>query len=148
MPCRQRKTPADAGVEGGAKRARTADLLGAIQALSQLSYGPEASKFSAPPAGPTAVGRPSFVQQQVTRSALLYGWTGRRGPYDTPMRAVVLGPSGEPELADVGEPVPPGELVAVLACGLCGSDVEKITIAPPGTVLGHEVVARTSDGRR
>jgi L-iditol 2-dehydrogenase len=64
------------------------------------------------------------------------------------MRAVVLGPSGEPELADVGEPVPPGELVTVLACGLCGSDVEKIGIALPGTVLGHEVVARTSDGRR
>ena len=26
--------------QSGAKRARTADLLGAIQALSQLSYGP------------------------------------------------------------------------------------------------------------
>src|SRR3954467_10822812 len=83
----------------------------------------------------TAIGD-SFTREGVTR------------PYDTPMRAVVLGPSGEPELADVGEPVPPGELVTVLACGLCGSDVEKIGIALPGTVLGHEVVARTSDGRR
>src|ERR1044072_2142189 len=64
------------------------------------------------------------------------------------MRAVVLGPSGEPELGDICEPGPPGELVDVLACGLCGSDVEKIGSAPEGTVLGHEVVAETQDGRR
>ena len=36
----------------------------------------------------------------------------------------------------------------VLACGLCGSDVEKIGVAPAGTVLGHEVVARRADGAR
>ncbi len=36
----------------------------------------------------------------------------------------------------------------VLACGLCGSDVEKIGVAPAGTVLGHEVVARRTDGAR
>ncbi len=36
----------------------------------------------------------------------------------------------------------------VLACGLCGSDVEKIGRAPAGTVLGHEVVARRDDGVR
>jgi len=36
----------------------------------------------------------------------------------------------------------------VLACGLCGSDVEKIGLAPKGTVLGHEVVARGADGAR
>jgi len=35
----------------------------------------------------------------------------------------------------------------VLACGLCGSDVEKLGRAPAGTVLGHEVVAR-ADGKR
>jgi L-iditol 2-dehydrogenase len=35
----------------------------------------------------------------------------------------------------------------VLACGLCGSDVEKLGLAAAGTVLGHEVVAR-SGGRR
>jgi L-iditol 2-dehydrogenase len=64
------------------------------------------------------------------------------------MRAVVLDASGEPELADIAEPEPPGELVDVLACGLCGSDVEKIGLGAPGTVLGHEVVARTADGRR
>ena len=64
------------------------------------------------------------------------------------MRAVVLDASSEPALADVPEPTPPGELVTVLACGLCGSDVEKIGLSAPGTVLGHEVVALTSDGRR
>lgn len=64
------------------------------------------------------------------------------------MRAVVLGPDGEPQLTELAEPDGPGELVHVLACGLCGSDVEKIGAAPPGTVLGHEVVAQTADGRR
>ncbi|HUH15139.1 MAG TPA: alcohol dehydrogenase catalytic domain-containing protein, partial [Gaiellaceae bacterium] len=43
---------------------------------------------------------------------------------------------------------PAGERMRVLACGLCGSDVEKIGHAPAGTVLGHEVVARRADGRR
>ena len=64
------------------------------------------------------------------------------------MRAVVLGSDREPSLADIVEPPPPGELVSVRACGLCGSDVEKIGIAAAGTVLGHEVVAQTADGRR
>jgi L-iditol 2-dehydrogenase len=64
------------------------------------------------------------------------------------MRAVVLDASSEPTPADVPEPGPPGELVRVLACGLCGSDVEKIGLSAPGTVLGHEVVALTSEGRR
>ena len=36
----------------------------------------------------------------------------------------------------------------VLACGLCGSDVEKIGRAPGSMVLGHEVVARRADGTR
>lgn len=64
------------------------------------------------------------------------------------MRAVVLGLAGEPTLAEVPEPAGPGDVVEVVACGLCGSDVEKIGRAPAGTVLGHEVVARTADGRR
>jgi hypothetical protein len=34
--------------ENGAKRIRTADLLGAIQALSQLSYSPAKSKYTDP----------------------------------------------------------------------------------------------------
>ena len=70
------------------------------------------------------------------------------GTYDTPVRAVVVGPGGEPELADVPEPDGPGETVRVLAAGLCGSDVEKLAPASAGAVLGHEVVAETADGRR
>ncbi len=60
------------------------------------------------------------------------------------MRAVVLDAHGQPQLADLTVPEPS---VEVLACGLCGSDVEKIGSAPPGTVLGHEVVVRTAAGR-
>ena len=68
--------------------------------------------------------------------------------YDTPMRAVSLDAAGRPEVRDVDEPDGPGELVRVLACGLCGSDVEKLRPEFAGTVLGHEVVGETSDGRR
>jgi L-iditol 2-dehydrogenase len=64
------------------------------------------------------------------------------------MRAVVLDAEGQPAVADVPEPDGEGELVRVRACGLCGSDVEKLGRAPPGTVLGHEVVAELADGRR
>jgi threonine dehydrogenase-like Zn-dependent dehydrogenase len=60
------------------------------------------------------------------------------------MRAVVLDTAGRPELADVDAP---SAAVPVLACGLCGSDVEKLGAAPAGTILGHEVVARV-EGRR
>jgi L-iditol 2-dehydrogenase len=62
------------------------------------------------------------------------------------VRAVVLNSSGQPELAELSEPGRP-EVLPVLACGLCGSDVEKIGRAPQGTVLGHEVVAE-ADGKR
>jgi L-iditol 2-dehydrogenase len=61
------------------------------------------------------------------------------------VRAVVLDADGQPRLADVPAPAEP---MRVLACGLCGSDVEKIGVAPPGTVLGHEVVAQRADGVR
>ena len=65
------------------------------------------------------------------------------------MRAVVLGSDGRPALADVPEPVGSGDLVDVVACGLCGSDVEKLGRARAGTVLGHEVAGRrAADGRR
>lgn len=64
------------------------------------------------------------------------------------MRAVVLDDRGRPQLADIPEPVGEGELVRVLACGLCGSDVEKIGRAAAGSVLGHEVVAEREDGER
>ena len=61
------------------------------------------------------------------------------------MRAVVLNSSGYPEQAELAEPEGP-DVLHVLACGLCGSDVEKIGGAPEGTVLGHEVVAE-ADGK-
>jgi L-iditol 2-dehydrogenase len=64
------------------------------------------------------------------------------------VRAVTLDVEGQPGLADVPEPTGSGKLVRVLACGLCGSDVEKIGHAAPGTVLGHEVAAELPDGRR
>ena len=60
------------------------------------------------------------------------------------MRAVVLDADGRPRLAELSEP---GTPLDVLACGLCGSDVEKLGRAAAGTVLGHEVVAR-ADGKR
>ncbi|HEY4414009.1 MAG TPA: alcohol dehydrogenase catalytic domain-containing protein [Gaiellaceae bacterium] len=60
------------------------------------------------------------------------------------MRAVALDAYGEPRLSDLPVPEPS---IEVLACGLCGSDVEKIGSAPAGTVLGHEVVARVNGAR-
>ena len=63
------------------------------------------------------------------------------------MRAVVLDEQGQPAHAEVPEPQGDGELVRVLACGLCGSDLEKIGAAPPGTVLGHEVVGEKAGAR-
>lgn len=62
------------------------------------------------------------------------------------MRAIVLDAAGLPQPGEVAEP--DGPALTVLACGLCGSDVEKFGRAAAGTVLGHEVVARTADGRR
>jgi L-iditol 2-dehydrogenase len=64
------------------------------------------------------------------------------------MRAVVLDAAGQPALGEVPEPDGAGELVRVRACGLCGTDVQKLGRAAPGTVLGHEVVAEDSEGRR
>jgi L-iditol 2-dehydrogenase len=64
------------------------------------------------------------------------------------MRAIVLDDAGHAQLDDIAEPNGDGEVLEVLACGLCGSDVEKLERASAGTVLGHEVVARTGDGHR
>lgn len=61
------------------------------------------------------------------------------------MRAIVLDADGRPQPADLPAPEPSLE---VLACGLCGSDVEKLGRAPAGTVLGHEVVVRAAAGGR
>ena len=64
------------------------------------------------------------------------------------MRAVVVGRDGIPELHEIAEPEGPGDLATVLACGLCGSDVEKLGPGAAGLVLGHEVVARSDNGER
>jgi L-iditol 2-dehydrogenase len=68
--------------------------------------------------------------------------------YDCRVRAVVLDQAGEPALTELSEPDGSGALVRVLACGLCGTDVQKIGRAPAGTVLGHEVVGEDGEGRR
>lgn len=49
-------------------------------------------------------------------------------------------------LADVPVPEPgPGELVvAVDACGLCGTDVMKLATRPDAAVLGHEICGRVA----
>ena len=62
------------------------------------------------------------------------------------MRAVVLDADGLPGLAEVPDPAGPGDLVRVLGCGLCGSDVEKLGRGPAGAVLGHEVAGVLEDG--
>jgi len=64
------------------------------------------------------------------------------------VRAIVLDADGQPVLSDMPEPDGSGALARVLACGLCGSDVEKLDAAHAGSVLGHEVVAQLDDGRR
>jgi L-iditol 2-dehydrogenase len=65
------------------------------------------------------------------------------------VRAVVLDADGLPGLAEVPDPAGPGDLVRVLACGLCGSDVEKLGRGrAAGAVLGHEVEGLLEDGTR
>jgi L-iditol 2-dehydrogenase len=68
----------------------------------------------------------------------------RHAPTIRGVRAVVVDAEGRPRLADLPEPEPSFE---VLACGLCGSDVEKLNPAHAGSVLGHEVVVRDGDRR-
>ena len=60
------------------------------------------------------------------------------------MRAVVLDEEGQPRVTELAEP---DDGFAVLACGLCGSDVEKLAPANAGAVLGHEVVADANGTR-
>jgi L-iditol 2-dehydrogenase len=64
------------------------------------------------------------------------------------VRAIVLDEAGTPQLQRIPRPEGDGDLVRVRACGLCGTDVQKIGRMPAGTVLGHEVVAELDDGRR
>ena len=69
------------------------------------------------------------------------------------MRALACQGLGEPlELTEVDDPTPgPGEVVvAVEACGICGSDLHLVDALPlPGHVLGHELagtVAAVGEG--
>jgi threonine dehydrogenase-like Zn-dependent dehydrogenase len=65
------------------------------------------------------------------------------------MRAIVLDGAGRASLSEVDDPDGEGELVTVLACGLCGSDVEKLGRPGfAGAVLGHEVLAQRDGGER
>lgn len=64
------------------------------------------------------------------------------------MRAVVLAANGQPGLVELPEPIGRGFLVRVTACGLCGSDVEKLGRPSPSAVLGHEIVGVREDGVR
>lgn len=65
------------------------------------------------------------------------------------MRAVSLDDTGSPQLVDRPEPGDDGELVHVRACGLCGSDVEKLgDPTRMGAVLGHELEGVLDDGSR
>jgi threonine dehydrogenase-like Zn-dependent dehydrogenase len=61
------------------------------------------------------------------------------------VRAVVLDGNGLPELTDLPDPDGPGELVRVVGCGLCGSDLEKIGRAG---LIGHEIAGVLEDGSR
>jgi threonine dehydrogenase-like Zn-dependent dehydrogenase len=71
-----------------------------------------------------------------------------RAAYDTAVRAVVLDADGLPELAELADLPGPGVLVRVAACGLCGSDVEKLGRPANGAVIGHEVAGLLDDGTR
>ena len=66
------------------------------------------------------------------------------------MLAVTVTPGGSPALRELPSPTAPpgGVLVRVRACGLCGSDVEKLRPggAAAGSVLGHEIAGVVVDG--
>ncbi len=66
------------------------------------------------------------------------------------MRAVVFAGDGRMVLEDRPSPqvtLPDDVLVAVEACGICGTDVQILNVPPghpatPGTIMGHEFVGR------
>ena len=66
------------------------------------------------------------------------------------MLAVTVTPGGSPALRELPSPTAPpgGILVRVRACGLCGSDVEKLRPggAAAGSVLGHEIAGVVVEG--
>lgn len=59
---------------------------------------------------------------------------------------MVFDAAGEAAVAQVPVPSGPGERVRVLACGLCGSDVEKL--GHGRGLLGHEIEGELDDGTR
>ena len=67
--------------------------------------------------------------------------------YDTPVRAVVVGPDGEPRSRTSRSPT---GRASSCGCSPAGSAARTSRSSTPlrGPVLGHEVVARLSDGRR
>lgn len=69
-------------------------------------------------------------------------------PTITRVRAVVLDRAGRPVLSELPRPEGDGQLVRVRACGLCGSDVEKLDRPSSGAVLGHEVSGELENGQR
>ena len=79
-------------------------------------------------------------------------WVQSRWGETTGVKAAVYTGPGTLQLGDWPEPrIGPGELlVRVRGCGLCGSDILKVT--SPATkapaVFGHEVVGRGRGGRR
>ena len=64
------------------------------------------------------------------------------------VRAMVLDGDGMPQLSELPAPEGSGLLVRVRACGLCGSDLEKLGRWPAGSVLGHEIEGELEDGTR
>jgi threonine dehydrogenase-like Zn-dependent dehydrogenase len=66
------------------------------------------------------------------------------------MRAAVFGGDGRLTLEERPDPTvdaPDDVVIAVEACGICGSDVQILNVPPghpatPGTILGHEFVGR------
>ena len=66
------------------------------------------------------------------------------------MRAAVFKGSGAVALEDVREPVVEADddvVIDVEGCGICGSDLQILTVPPghpatPGTVMGHEFIGR------
>src|SRR5436309_7665614 len=65
------------------------------------------------------------------------------------MRAAVYEGEGRLVVRDVPDPAPAPDkvLIAVEACGICGSDVQVINVPPghpstPPVIIGHELVGR------
>lgn len=68
------------------------------------------------------------------------------------MRAAVFGGDGRMTIEERLEPVvtaPDDVIIAVEACGICGTDVQILNVPPghpatPGTIMGHEFIGRVT----